>query len=99
MSTVTAVHPTRPVAPHAAGQRPAAALTEEMPDMPKPVTPTTAAGYLMQVPSSRVLEALASLQRAMGQQTPGSEAPARAAQRLAQAVAPTPVSSGVNVEA
>jgi hypothetical protein len=81
--SINAIHPARPVAPRAAEQR-QAATAAEMPDMPKPVTPTTAAGYLMQVPSSRVLEALASLQRAMGQQAPAGEA----AQRLTKAIAP-----------
>ena len=95
--SITAINPARPVAPRAAEQR-QVATAAEMPDMPKPVTPTTAAGYLMQVPSSRVLEALASLQRAMGQQTPSGEAPARAAQRLAKTVAAAPDSASVNVE-
>jgi hypothetical protein len=98
--SITAVSPSRPVAPRAHEQRHEAAVVPKMPDIPKPVTPTTAAGYLMQVPSSRVLEALASLQRAMGQQaTQGNEAPAHAAQRLAKAVAPPPASVGVNEEA
>ncbi len=83
--TVTAIHPTHAVAPRA-GERRAPTEAAPMPDMPKPVTPATAAGYLMQVPSSRVLEALASLQRVISQQAPEGEA----AQRLAKAIAPAP---------
>jgi hypothetical protein len=41
----------------------------ELPDAPKPVTPANAAVHIMKVPSSRVIEVFASLQRAMGQQT------------------------------
>jgi hypothetical protein len=81
--SITAINTVHAVAPRASERRPQTVVAE-MPDMPKPVTPTTAAGYLMQVPSSRVLEALASLQRAMGQQTPAGEA----AQRLTKAIAP-----------
>jgi hypothetical protein len=80
---ITAITPTHAVSPRASERR-APTEAAAMPDMPKPVTPATAAGYLMQVPSSRVLEALASLQRVMSQQTPTGEA----AQRLAKAVAP-----------
>jgi hypothetical protein len=83
--TVTAIHPTHAVALRASERR-APTEAAAMPDMPKPVTPATAAGYLMQVPSSRVLEALASLQRVMNEQAPVGEA----AQRLAKAIAPAP---------
>jgi hypothetical protein len=41
----------------------------ELPDAPKPVTPATAAVHIMKVPSSRVIEAFVSLQRALGQQS------------------------------
>jgi hypothetical protein len=81
--SITAIQPTHAVTPRASERR-APTEAAAMPDMPKPVTPATAAGYLMQVPSSRVLEALASLQRVMSQQAPTGEA----AQRLAKAVAP-----------
>ena len=83
MSTITAINPTHAVAPRASERR-APAEAAPMPDMPKPVTPATAAGYLMQVPSSRVLEALASLQRVMSEHAPAGEA----AQRLAKAIVP-----------
>ena len=95
--SIAAINPTRALASRASEHRPSVAAAA-LPDVPKPVTPTTAAGYLMQVPSARVLEALASLQRAMGQQTQSSEAPARAAQRLAKAVAPEAPGAGVDVE-
>lgn len=48
------------------------AVDTEMPQTPKPLTPATAAVHLMNVPSSRVLEAVVSVQRAMGLQTPGA---------------------------
>ena len=95
---LTAISPIHALAARAGEQRPSAAVAA-LPDMPKPVTPATAAGYLMQVPSARVLEALASLQRAIGQQTQSSEPPADAAQRLAKAVAPAAPGGGVDVEA
>jgi hypothetical protein len=96
--SITAISPLHAIAPRASGHRASAAVAA-LPDMPKPVTPAAAAGYLMQVPSARVLEALASLQRAMGQQTQNSEPPVDAAQRLAQAVAPAAPGTGVDVEA
>jgi hypothetical protein len=95
---ITAVSPTPALASRRSEHCPSAAAAA-LPDMPKPVTPATAAGYLMQVPSARVLEALASLQRAMGQQTQSTEAPAEAAQRLAKAIAPAAPSAGVDVQA
>ncbi len=91
--TVAAISPAHAIAPRAAEQRPPAAAAE-LPEMPKPVTPATAAGYLMQVPSARVLEALASLQRVMSLQ-----APADAAQRLAKAVAPAVSGTALDVQA
>jgi hypothetical protein len=90
---ITAIQPTHPVAPRASERR-APTEAAAMPDMPKPVTPATAAGFLMQVPSSRVLEALASLQRVMSQQ-----APAQAAKQLAEAVSPAAAGGKVNIEA
>ena len=41
----------------------------ELPTQPNPVTTTSAAVHLMQVPSSRLLEAFAALRRALGEQT------------------------------
>jgi hypothetical protein len=99
VAATAAVNPTRAPAPRAGEQQRPSVAAAALPDMPKPVTPTTAAGYLMQVPSARVLEALASLQRALGQQTPSSEPPVHAAQRLAKAVAPEAGSPKVNLEA
>jgi hypothetical protein len=97
--SITAVSPILASAARAGEPRPSAVVVAALPDMPKPVTPATAAGYLMQVPSARVLEALASLQRAIGQQTQRSEPSADAAQRLAKAVAPAAPGTGVDVEA
>jgi hypothetical protein len=90
---ITAIAPTHAVAPRASA-RPAPTEAAAMPDMPKPVTPATAAGYLMQVPSARVLEALASLQRVMSQQ-----APTDAAKQLADAISPAAAGGEVNIEA
>ncbi len=95
---ITAITPTHAVAPRAS-ERAVPTDAAAMPDMPKPVTPATAAGYLMQVPSARVLEALASLQRAIGQQTQNSEPPADAAQRLAKAVASAASGPAVDMQA
>jgi hypothetical protein len=96
--SITAISPLHALAPRASEHRPSAVVAA-LPDMPKPVTPATAAGYLMQVPSARVLEALASLQRAMGQQTQSSGPPVDAAQRLAKAVTSAAPGKGVDVEA
>ena len=98
ITAVSSVHALAALAARASEPRPSAVVAA-LPDMPKPVTPATAAGYLMQVPSARVLEALASLQRAMGQQTQNSEPPVDAAQRLAKAVAPAAPGAAVDVEA
>jgi hypothetical protein len=69
----TAVEPVARVAKAAkSSHQPVAA---ELPQTPTPLTPATAAVHLMNVPSSRVLEAVVSVQRAMGLQTP-REAPA-----------------------
>ncbi len=98
MSTITAVSPTAALASRASERR-APAVAAVLPDMPKPLTPATAAVHLMQVPSSRVIEVLASLQRALGQQVQSSQSPDNAAQRLAQAVAPAAPAHAVNVQA
>jgi hypothetical protein len=47
-----------------------------LPDAPKPVTPANAAVHIMKVPTSRLVEAFASLQRARGQQSGGEDADA-----------------------
>jgi hypothetical protein len=44
-----------------------------LPDAPKPVTPANAAVHIMKVPTSRLVEAFASLQRALGQQSGGED--------------------------
>jgi hypothetical protein len=98
MSTITAISPTPAVAPRASERRSPAVLAA-LPDMPKPVTPATAGVHLMQVPSSRVIEVLASLQRALGQPTPIGPAPDDAAQRLARAVAPAAPAHAVDMQA
>ncbi len=95
---ITAISPTAALAPRASEQR-APAAAQALPDMPKPVTPATAAVHLMKVPSSRVLEVLASLQRAMGQQAPVERVPDATAQRLAKAVAPAASAATVDVQA
>jgi hypothetical protein len=90
---IAAITPTHAVSP-LAHERRAPTVAADLPDMPKPVTPATAAGYLMQVPSARVLEALASLQRVMSQQVP-----AHAAKQLADAVSPATAGGEVNIQA
>lgn len=47
----------------------AASTAREVPPQPNPVTTTSAALHLMQVPSSRLLEAYAALRQALGDQT------------------------------
>lgn len=64
----------------------------EVPDAPNPVTTATAAVHIMKVPSSHLLEAFVSLQRALGQQSDASTprgALAELAKRLAAALTPT----------
>jgi hypothetical protein len=74
----------------------------ELPDTPNPLTPATAALHIMKVPTSRLLEAFVSLQRAVGQQveavTPAQtrSALAEMVQRLAAVASP---SSGGAIEA
>jgi hypothetical protein len=53
----------------------------ELPEAPKPVTPATAAVHIMKVPTSRVVEAFAMLERARGQQN---------AQTVSETPAPKP---------
>ncbi len=107
--SITAVSPVHAIASHVAEHRPPA-VAAAAPDLPRPVTPATAAVHLMQVPSSRVLEAVASLQRAMGLQARGDEIDdrqlerlrdvvAERAQRLAKAVAPVTQSAEIDVKA
>jgi hypothetical protein len=45
-----------------------AAPAPELPKMPDPVTPTTAAVYIMKVPSSQLMQAFAAVQFALGQE-------------------------------
>jgi hypothetical protein len=72
-------------------------VVAELPDAPNPLTTATAAVHIMKVPSSQLLEAFASLQRALGQQAASDPRAALAemAQRLAAAVTPgSPSDSG-----
>jgi len=78
----------------AASQPAVPAPSPEVLAQPSPLTPTTAAVHIMKVPSSHLLEAFATLQRALGQQS-AANAPSAArteladlARRLAAAVAP-----------
>jgi hypothetical protein len=61
LATATAA-PVAPVAP-----APVAEAASALPDLPNPITTATAAVHIMKVPSSRLLEAFASMQRALGQ--------------------------------
>jgi hypothetical protein len=56
--------PTRSDTPAPPPQAPMA----ELPEAPKPLTPATAAVHIMKVPTSRIVEAFAMLERARGQQ-------------------------------
>jgi hypothetical protein len=62
-----------------AAAAPAAATLpqREVPPQPNPLTTTTAAVHLMQVPSSRLLEAFAALRQAIGNQAPAPEPASR----------------------
>jgi hypothetical protein len=78
----------------AASQPAVPAPSPEVLAQPSPLTPTTAAVHIMKVPSSHLLEAFATLQRALGQQSEAN-APSDArtaladlARRLATAVQP-----------
>jgi hypothetical protein len=93
--SIAAISPVHAVVPRSAEQRAPAAV----PELPRPLTPATAAVHLMQVPSSRVVETVASLQRAMGQQTPVLAPAAATAQRLAKAVAPAAPTAKLDLQA
>jgi hypothetical protein len=65
----------------------------DVPDAPDPLTTATAAVHIMKVPSSHLLEAFVSLQRALGQQSDASnprDALAELARRLARGLESTP---------
>lgn len=78
----------------AASQPGVPAPSPEVLAQPSPLTPTTAAVHIMKVPSSHLLEAFVSLQRALGQQiednapSDARTALADLARRLATAMAP-----------
>jgi hypothetical protein len=64
----------------------------ETPEAPNPLTTATAAVHIMKVPSSHLLEAFVSLQRALGQQSDSAnprDALADLAKRLAAALTPS----------
>jgi hypothetical protein len=72
---------------------PSVAAVADMPEQPNPVTTATAAVHIMQVPTSRLLEAFVAMHRALGQQSAvqaGQERAALAdlARRLAGSVPP-----------
>lgn len=68
---VTPSAPSAPAAPPVSADAVAEveAPEVELPTQPNPVTTTSAAVHLMQVPSSRLLEAFAALRRVLGEQT------------------------------
>jgi hypothetical protein len=91
-----AASPAAPAAPAApavpAAVDPVALPVLAAPDVPNPVTTATAAVHIMKVPSSHLLEAFVSLQRALGQQTDTAnprDALADLAKRLSTALTPT----------
>jgi hypothetical protein len=53
----------------------------ELPEAPKPLTPATAAVHIMKVPTSRIVEAFALMERARGQQSAAAMWPAPAPRR------------------
>ena len=59
----------------------AAAAQPELPPQPNPVTTTSAAVHLMQVPTSRLLEAFAALRVALGKASSADDAPPATDQR------------------
>jgi hypothetical protein len=71
----------------------------ELPMQPNPVTTTSAAVHLMQVPTSRLLEAFAALHRALGESAPAAPAATARSElaaflgRLSNALAPDAPSS------
>ena len=106
---VSAAPAIAPVA-HVASALVAEPAAAELPPQPNPVTTTSAAVHLMQVPTSRLLEAFAALRRALGDQaepsTPSSTRTDLAAllDRLADelgagAAAELPAGSVVNLTA
>jgi hypothetical protein len=93
MST-PAITPVSPV-PASAPRQARHTMPAELPDAPTPVTPANAAVHIMKVPSSRLVEAFVSLQRAIGLQTrsqvpPPEHAPARAQMPPLPTPAPRP---------
>ena len=66
-----AAHPVEPMATKLAA---AAEPPPELPPQPNPLTATSAAVHLMQVPSSRLLEAYVALRQALGAQDAPSDA-------------------------
>jgi hypothetical protein len=86
--SIAAVSPVFPSAgAQSSSSQPRQPPVAELPDAPKPVTPANAAVHIMNVPTSRVVEAFALLQRAAGQQ---QAATAPMPQRLPAALAPAP---------
>jgi hypothetical protein len=63
----TSSTPTRSDAPAPPPRAPVRAA--ELPEAPKPLTPATTAVHIMKVPTSRIVEAFALLERARGQQS------------------------------
>ena len=82
---------------------------EPLPETPSPLTPTTAAVYIMKVPTSQLMAAYLSMQQALGVQEPAGSTDARnglaaLATKLAAALAPDakatlPAGSVLNVSA
>ena len=65
----------------------AAAAQPELPPQPNPVTTTSAAVHLMQVPTSRLLEAFAALRMALGKASSADDAPAPPADQRSELTA------------
>ena len=82
----------QPVAPTAATRQhdasPGHTRPAPLPEMPKPLTPATAAVHIMKVPSSRLLEAFVAITRAFERQGEAAPPTRQDAKRLEQAVAP-----------
>ncbi len=86
MPSITAVHPvaaaasSTPTRSDAPAPPPAPVSTEapKLPEAPKPLTPATAAVHIMKVPTSRIIEAFAMMERARGQQGAAAAWPAAA---------------------
>ena len=86
MST-PAIAPVSPV-PASAPRQARHTMPAELPDAPTPVTPANAAVHIMKVPSSRLVEAFVSLQRAIGLQTRSQAPPVEHAHAHAHAPLP-----------